>query len=98
MDKMLVFDSTKCTGLKICELTCPMKRFGEVNPRQSYVRISKNKEMDLNVAALKLKCDFCEECVHACLPNAIKFIGLEEAYLKLKGRDTGIIPAPFLDL
>ena len=98
MEKVLIFDSNKCTGCRICELTCSMDHFGEFNPRKSYIKIIKNKEMDLNIAALGVKCDFCEQCVQWCLPGAIKFMALEEAYVSFKGKGPGIIPAPLLKI
>jgi Fe-S-cluster-containing dehydrogenase component len=96
LEKVLIFDSNKCTGCRICELTCSMDHFGEFNPRKSYIKIFKNKEMDLNIAALAVKCDVCEECAKWCLPGAIAFTPLEEAYVSLKGKGAGIIPAPLL--
>lgn len=96
MEKVLIFDGDKCTGCRICELICSMTHFGEFNPQKSYIKILKNKEMDLNIAALGVKCDFCENCVQWCLPDAIRFIGSTEAALEFKGKHTGPMPAPLV--
>ena len=96
MEKVLIFDSDKCTGCRVCELVCSMTHWGEFNPKKSYIKILKNKEMDLNIAALGVKCDFCEKCVQRCLPNAITFMASTEAALAFKGKSVGMMPAPLM--
>jgi Fe-S-cluster-containing hydrogenase component 2 len=58
LKKVLVFDSNKCTGCRICEFTCSMGHFEEFNPQKSHIKILKNKEMDLNIACLEINHDF----------------------------------------
>ena len=93
-EKVLIVDTDKCTGCKVCELVCSMAKLGEFNPRKSYVRVLKNKEMDINIVALGTKYDFCGECVEWCLPGAIRFVDLEEAAIMRKGAKIGCFPAP----
>ena len=91
---MLIVDTDKCNGCRVCELVCSMAKQGEFNPRKSYIRVIRNKEMDFYMVALGVKCDFCNECVEWCLPGAIEFINLHEAIVKWKGTKIGSIPAP----
>ena len=94
MEKVLIVDVDKCTGCRICELACSMVKHGEYNPRKSRIKVFKNKEMDINIVALALGCDFCGECVEWCLPQAIKFVDSKEAIIKWKGTKLGRLPAP----
>ena len=96
--KVLIFDGEKCTGCSICELTCSMAKQGEYNPRKSYIRILKNWEMDVNIAALDPHCDSCNECVQWCPPGAIRFESAERAALLRKKSSMGPFPAPLLKL
>ena len=86
LKKVLVFDSNKCTGCRTYELTCSMGHFEELNHSKSYFKILKHKERDLNIAAPGIKCDYCEDCIRWCLPGAIKFMALEEAYVSSKDK------------
>ena len=94
MEKVLIADADKCTGCRVCELVCSMAHQGEFNPKKSYIRVMKNKEMDINIVTMGIKCDYCGECVESCLPGALKFVDLEEAILKWKGVKIGSFPAP----
>jgi len=96
MEKVLIVDADKCTGCRVCELVCSMSKFGEYNPKKSYIKVMRNREMDVNILALNLKCDFCNKCVEWCIPKAIKFVSLEEAAITRKGNKIGIFPAPLL--
>jgi len=96
MDKVLVVDPSKCTGCRICEMVCSMAKLGEYKPSASYIRVLKNKEMDINMVALGIKCDYCGKCVEWCLPGAIKLVSKEEAIIKWKGVKVGSLPAPLL--
>ena len=94
MEKVLIFNADECTGCRICELVCSMRSQGEFTPSKSYIRIMKNKEMDINMVALGVECDFCGECVEWCLQGAINFVDAKEAAVKWKGTKVGSFPAP----
>ena len=96
MKQVLIIDADKCTGCKVCELTCSMQKFGEYNPKKSFIKVLRNKEMDVHLVALTTRCDFCGECVEACMPGAIRFIGVEEAVIEWKGTKMGAFPAPLI--
>ena len=96
MEKVLIFNSDKCTGCRVCELVCSIANQGEFCPSKSYIKVIKNKEMDFNTAALGVECNFCGECVEWCVPGAIEFIDLKEAAIKWKGIKVGSLPAPLI--
>ena len=93
-EKILIADSDKCTGCRSCELACSMMHQGEFNPDSSYIRILKNKEMDIHVVTLGTQCDYCGQCVEVCMPGVLEFVPLDEARLTWKGAKTGRFPAP----
>lgn len=95
-EKILIFDGDKCTGCCLCELVCSQTKQGEYNPHKSYIRIIKNKEMDVNIATLDVRCDFCNKCVESCLPKAISLVNLEKAAMFRRANKIGIFPAPLI--
>ena len=96
MEEVLIVDTGKCTGCSVCELVCSMAKHGEYNPRRSYIRVMRNREMDVNVVALSVRCDFCGHCVQWCSTNALCFVSFEEAAIIRKENKPGIIPTPLL--
>lgn len=96
MEQVLIVDADKCTGCKICELICSMTKLNEFNPKKSYIKVLRNKEMDINIVALDAKCDYCGECIKWCIPKAIRFVDLHEAITKWKGAKVGSMPAPLI--
>jgi len=96
MEKVLITDGDSCTGCRVCELVCSMTKFGEYNPKKSYIKVMRNREMDVNILTLDLRCDFCNKCVEWCIPKAIKFVSLEEAAIIRKRNNIGTFPAPLV--
>jgi carbon-monoxide dehydrogenase iron sulfur subunit len=94
--RMLIVDADRCTGCSICELVCSMAKHGVYNPKKSYIRVLRNWEMDVNIVALDLHCDFCNECVAWCPARAIRFERAEDAAMLRKKNPLGIFPAPLL--
>ena len=95
-DKCLIFYGDQCTGCKICEMICSMGKYKEYNPAKSYIRILKNWELDVNIAALDLRCDFCARCVSWCPTAALKFVDFAEAAILRKNTHIGTFPAPLI--
>ena len=98
MDKVLIVDTDKCGGCRICELVCSMAKEKEFNPSKSLIKVLRNKEMDVNFVVLSNKCDFCGECVEWCTHKAISFIDIDEAISNWKGVKTGTFPAPLFGI
>jgi Fe-S-cluster-containing hydrogenase component 2 len=67
--KVIVFDPSKCTGCRLCEIACSVKHEGISNPLFSRVKILKRYEEFFAPA----RCRQCEEpiCLVACPLNAI---------------------------
>ena len=68
--KVLVSDPKKCTGCKLCELACSLRKVGECDPTKSRIRI-----IDWNNGGIFLPV-FCQQCVDgscmaACPKDAI---------------------------
>lgn len=95
-DKVLIFNADRCTGCRVCEMACSMAKQGEYNPKRSYIKILKNQEMDVNIAALDLQCDGCNDCVAWCISEALRFVSPGEAAIIRKENRLGIFPAPML--
>jgi Fe-S-cluster-containing hydrogenase component 2 len=96
MEKILIVDIEKCNGCRVCELVCSMARQGEYNPKESWIKLIRNREMDVNIVALDVRCDFCNQCVEWCFPKALKFVSWEEAAIIRKDNKIGKFPAPLL--
>jgi len=90
----MIVDGGKCTGCRVCELVCSMQKLGEYNPRKSYIRVLKNREMDVNIVSLDIRCDFCGVCVRWCPTNALSSVSLQEAAIIRKEDWPKIYPAP----
>ena len=95
--RVLIVEGEKCTGCCICEMVCAMAKHGEYNPKKSYIRVLKNWELDVNVVALDLHCDFCNECTAWCPTRAIRFERVEDAALIRQKNPLGIFPAPWIN-
>lgn len=96
-DKTLIVEVKKCTGCGICELICSMEKQGEYNPRKSYIRLLRNREMDVTIPGLDLKCDFCNKCVEWCPSKVLSFASWDEAAIIRKENKPGVFPAPFVN-
>lgn len=97
LKKSLLFDADRCTGCRICELICSMTCYGEYNPRRSHIRLLRNREMDVKVAALDAVCDFCGRCVEWCPNQVLEFVSLPEAAIARKKLRMGKVPAVSLN-
>ena len=93
---VLIVDADRCTGCRVCELVCSMAKHGEYNPKKSLIRLIRNREMNVDIVALDINCDFCGKCVEWCLPDALKLVGSAEAAVIRKQNRIGVFPAPIL--
>lgn len=70
MEKILLFDSEKCSGCRTCELVCSFSNAGLINPYLS--RIKRVTLVD-DLCFVPMACLQCEEpyCLEACPAGAI---------------------------
>ncbi len=65
MQKILVIDSSKCTGCRICEQVCSVKHQKVVNPNRARIKIIK---WEMEGEVLPMVCQQCDTppCLHVC--------------------------------
>jgi ferredoxin len=97
MEKTLIADPEKCTRCRICELVCSSAKWGEYNPKKSFIRILSNKDMNINIPVLLSTCDFCGKCVDNCPEEALQFVELDKAALLIKRKRMGRFPVPVIN-
>ncbi len=70
MDKILGFNTDRCTGCGLCELICSLVHVKACNPERSRIRILRMEEKGVHIPMF---CHQCEEpaCVAACPVSAI---------------------------
>ncbi|MBN2422078.1 4Fe-4S dicluster domain-containing protein [Candidatus Woesearchaeota archaeon] len=68
--KIIVCDTEKCTGCRICEYICAAVNEGKINPRLSRIRTIRIDPI-FNLSMSCRKCDN-PKCLDACARNAIK--------------------------
>ena len=71
MQKMLIVDSEKCTGCRLCEVVCSATHEGISNPMKARIHIIK---MDNDRIIVPIVCSQCEEapCMDVC-PTIARF-------------------------
>jgi Fe-S-cluster-containing hydrogenase component 2 len=70
MMKILVADPTKCTGCRVCEIICSVKKEGVSNPARARIGVIKS---EITYFDIPIFCQQCESpiCVPICPTNAI---------------------------
>ncbi len=99
MDRVLMVDPENCTACSICELVCSFEHHGQYNPKKSYIRVSKNRELGVHLPLLTASCDLCggdEKCALWCPTECIKFVPLKEAAQGRRGLKLSPYPSPLL--
>jgi len=66
----LVFDSSKCTGCKLCQLACSAKHEGVFNPEKAHLKVIDNYTIAGRSVELR-SCTLCLKCVDTCPVEAI---------------------------
>lgn len=70
MPRMLVVDPTKCTGCRLCEVACSIKKEGECNPAKSRIQAVVFEEQAFYLPVTCLQCDEAW-CATICPAGAI---------------------------
>ena len=70
MDKLLLFDVSKCTGCRTCEIACSLIQTGVCNPSSSRRRTI---HFDEEILDVPMQCQQCEDpaCMNICPAKAI---------------------------
>lgn len=70
MEKMILVESEKCSGCRMCEMVCSVKNEGVSNPSRARISIVK---WEADGCYLPMLCQQCEEapCVTVCPVSAI---------------------------
>jgi len=97
VEEVLIIDGEKCTGCRVCELVCSMARSGEYHPQNSYIKIMRHTELDVNIPVIRFGCNLCHKCIEWCFPKAIRFVTVEEAAITRKKSKIGTFPAPMAE-
>jgi carbon-monoxide dehydrogenase iron sulfur subunit len=69
--KVFLMDPEKCTGCRLCELSCSLTRYGAFNRELSAIRVESNEDLSLHVP---VSCMQCREapCIRACVAGALR--------------------------
>lgn len=70
MAKGIFITPEKCTGCRLCELTCTFNKFDDFNPEDASIRILYLDEQGLQVPMTCIQCDE-PDCVDACPVEAL---------------------------
>jgi carbon-monoxide dehydrogenase iron sulfur subunit len=70
MKKIIRIRNERCTGCRVCELTCSFEKEGAFIPKKSRVKIFQNRECGLDIISL---CQICDPapCLKVCKPGAL---------------------------
>ncbi|WP_051533914.1 4Fe-4S dicluster domain-containing protein [Desulfitibacter alkalitolerans] len=79
--KVLVANTKKCIGCRICEQWCSISHFGVLNPKKSRIRVSRNHDDFINELFV---CRQCEDkpCIDEC-PDKIKALSMDEEFRRI---------------
>lgn len=70
MNKMLIVDHSKCTGCRLCEVVCSVKKNGTANPARARIAVIKWESLCVETPML---CQQCESapCMVVCPVRAL---------------------------
>ena len=68
--KIFMMDPEKCTGCRLCELSCSFAKHNVFNRELSNIRIEADEDMALNVPIKCMQCD-SSPCIRACVTRAL---------------------------
>lgn len=94
----MIFNANRCTGCKICELTCSNCHQNEYNPKNSFIRIMANDEAGVYIPILDIQCTFCGKCADACPIEALETVELAKGIGMMKGGRIGTFLLPMYSI
>ncbi len=70
MRKIIFSDTDRCTGCRICEVTCSYFKNGKFNPRKSRIRVTRLPRIGFDKPTVCIQCPNAK-CVAACPEQAL---------------------------
>jgi len=70
MTKMLIVDHSKCTGCRLCEVVCSVKKNGTANPARARITVIKWESICIETPMLCQQCETAP-CVAVCPVGAL---------------------------
>ena len=70
MTKMLIVDHSKCTGCRLCEVVCSVKKNGAANPARARITVIKWESICIETPMLCQQCETAP-CVAVCPVGAL---------------------------
>lgn len=68
--KVLIAESKKCVGCRICEQWCSLTHFGTINPGKSRIKITRLENKGINIPTICTQCSKAA-CIEACPTEAL---------------------------
>ena len=91
-EKLIIADLDDCNGCRICEVACSVHSEVGRKYNKSSIKVLSNKEVEVHIPVLDMRCDFCGKCVEWCPTKALSIMGLEEAMSARRSAKVGKIP------
>jgi len=95
--KEFIIDSNSCSGCRLCELICSLRKKGFSNPKKEYIKIIKNHKYKVYIPVFSLSCDSCggtPACAGICPTKSISYI--EEGIAIFEINKAGKLPALYI--
>ncbi|MBL7119688.1 MAG: 4Fe-4S dicluster domain-containing protein [Dehalococcoidia bacterium] len=70
MNKMLIIDHSKCTGCRLCEVVCSIKKNGASNPARARITVIKWESICVETPMLCQQCETAP-CIAVCPVGAL---------------------------
>lgn len=86
LKKEFIIDSNSCSGCKLCELICSLRKKGSFNPKKAYIKIVRNFKYKVYIPVFTLSCDSCggtPACAGICPTKSITYTDEETAVLEI---------------
>ncbi len=95
--KEFILGSNSCSGCRLCELICSLRKKGCCNPKKSHIKVIKNSKYKVYIPVFTLSCDSCggaPACVDICPTKSISYIDEETSVFEIN--KAGKFPALFI--
>lgn len=86
LKKEFIIDINSCSGCRLCELICSLRKRSSCNPKKAYIKVIKNIKYKIYIPIFTSSCDFCggePACLSVCPTKSISFISEHVAALEI---------------